>query len=363
MTKDFWKFRAGQIVSQLGDIAAMSALSAYIVTTYHDVGVLGFMYGGIGGAMLVSNFFLGSLVDFVDKKHFLTKVDVLRGLIYFIVALGLFLHWGNVVFSVSLVALSATLAGVFQPASTAYVTELVPREEIGKALSQSQVLGGIGGILGGGLSFLLLKYASVEVCFFFNSASFLIAAYVTSKTENSTPRGDLVPRSLFRALVQVNPFKNYSIVGRIKSFRTLLFLMVSINFIMGVGAMCVSSLIVTRAMPIEIFGLNASSQMLGGLLGASVNMGMKRSELRKMKGAVSCLLVSFGLLLVPQLFCIQLYLFLMGFFGSIILLNAQSVQYKEVGVGMRGAASSLNSVATRLSYYASQSLFGFINQK
>jgi len=169
----------GQVVSELGDW--LNSIAIYLLVI---------QLGGGGMAMaltmmakLLPIFFVsplaGVLIDRLDRRHILIASDLLR----FIVVLGFL--WvdepGELWLLYTLVILEIGLAGFFEPARSALIPSITPRQDLvtANALSGStwSVMVALGAALGG----VVVSLFGIRTAFLIDAFTFLLSAWFIRK--------------------------------------------------------------------------------------------------------------------------------------------------------------------------------------
>lgn len=178
--RDFWNFRAGQLISVLGDACGSIALAWWVLDR---TGSAAEMSSILAPAMLVRIFLLpacGPVADQFPRRTLLVLSDLWRfvfsGLLFTMVCLDVYrfplvlacyllLSAGSALFA-------ATLGGM--------VPKIVRREHLQVATQQSQALNSFGSVAGGIVGGVVVSAFGVKGAFGIDAFSFLAAAAFTS---------------------------------------------------------------------------------------------------------------------------------------------------------------------------------------
>jgi len=188
---NFRKLWIGQIISLLGDWFNLIASASLIAMLTES----GFAVGSLFVIRLLAPFLVspiaGVVADYFSRKRVLILCDIARAL----VVLGfLFVREPDQVWLLYLLtAAQLAVSGFFYPARTAWLPDLVSKDEIGtaNALSSStwSVMLAFGAALGG----LVSGFFGVYLAFIVDSATFLLSAVVilqirpTEVTRSTSP--------------------------------------------------------------------------------------------------------------------------------------------------------------------------------
>ncbi|MFP6637265.1 MAG: MFS transporter, partial [Nitrospinaceae bacterium] len=169
----------GQVVSELGDW--LNSIAIYVlILKLSDSGMAmaGAMMAKLLPIVLVSPI-AGVVVDRVSRKSVMVVSDLLR----FVVVLGFLLveDQDTLWLVYALVIIEISLSGFFEPARSAIIPSLVPKQDLvtANALSGStwSVMLAFGAALGGGIVYLF----GIKIAFIIDASTFLLSAWFISK--------------------------------------------------------------------------------------------------------------------------------------------------------------------------------------
>lgn len=194
----------GQVVSELGDW--LNSIAIYMLVL--KLSGTGTAMASAMMAKLLPIFFVsplaGVLIDRMDRKVIMITSDVLR----FVVVLGFLLveESGDLWLLYTLAVVEIALAGFFEPARSAIIPSLTPREDLvtANALSGStwSVMLAVGAALGGVLVSLLgIKAAFVIDAFTFLLSAWFIARIQSPKEALAKEKAERTDASGFKTLV------------------------------------------------------------------------------------------------------------------------------------------------------------------
>lgn len=203
--KSFRNLWFGQVVSELGDWLNSIAIYALILRLSDSgMAMAGAMMAKLLPIVLISPI-AGVVVDRVSRKTVMIVSDLLR----FIVVLGfLFVEdQGTLWFLYALVIIGISLSGFFEPARSAIIPSLVPKEHLvtANALSGStwSVMLAFGAALGG----VVVSLFGIQVAFIVDACTFLISAWFISKIPSvAKPAEDPNKKNGFQELVDAMRF-------------------------------------------------------------------------------------------------------------------------------------------------------------
>ncbi|MBT5551952.1 MAG: MFS transporter [Nitrospina sp.] len=169
----------GQVVSELGDWLNSIAIYALILKLSDSgMAMAGAMMAKLLPIVLVSPI-AGVVVDRVSRKSVMIVSDLLRC----VVVLGFLLveDQGALWLVYALVIIEISLSGFFEPARSAIIPSLVPKNDLvtANALSGStwSVMLAFGAALGGGIVYLF----GIKIAFLVDASTFLLSAWFISR--------------------------------------------------------------------------------------------------------------------------------------------------------------------------------------
>ncbi len=172
----------GQVVSELGDWLNTIAIYTLVL----KLSGTGTAVASAMMAKLLPIFFVsplaGVLVDRMDRKAIMIISDVLR----FVVVLGFLLvdDVGDLWLLYTLAVVEISLAGFFEPARSAIIPSLTPREDLvtANALSGStwSVMLAVGAVLGGAL----VSWFGIKAAFIIDAFTFLLSAWFIARIQS-----------------------------------------------------------------------------------------------------------------------------------------------------------------------------------
>jgi MFS family permease len=171
----------GQVVSELGDW--LNSIAIYMLVL--KLSGTGTAMATVMVAKLLPIFFVsplaGVLIDRMDRKIIMITSDMLR----FVVVLGFLLvdDAGDLWLLYSLAVVEIALAGFFEPARSAIIPSLTPREDLvtANALSGStwSVMLAVGAALGG----VLVSVFGIKTAFVIDACTFLLSAWFIARIQ------------------------------------------------------------------------------------------------------------------------------------------------------------------------------------
>lgn len=176
INKNYFLLWAGQLVSQLGDRFYAIALAWWVLERTDSPAVMGFFMVVSVLPELLFGLIAGGLIDRWNRKTIIVSADIFRGLV--VIAVALLQTMGRLeVWHVFIVAAVVSLASAFfSPSVMAVIPQLVESDEIPRANSLSQMIGGLASIAGPVLGAALVGLIGYWPVFLVNGLSYLAAA-------------------------------------------------------------------------------------------------------------------------------------------------------------------------------------------
>ena len=193
---DFWRFWAGQTISQLGSSFTNFAIPLLIFKLTGSAVKLGLASASVFVPYLLFGLVIGAWVDRLDRKRVMIVTDLLRGtsiaVIPLLSILGVLSVWA--IYGVGFV--SSTLGIFFTAGEFAALPSMVPKEDLvtanGRLFSSYSAAGVLGPLLAG----LMVAVAPIETVFLVDAATFLISAATLGAVRRSFNAPSDRPREL-----------------------------------------------------------------------------------------------------------------------------------------------------------------------
>lgn len=170
----------GQLVSQVGDKFYMLAVAFLVLKTTGSPAKMGLvLFCSVFPGMLVG-FIAGAFLDRYSRKVIIVGADALRGII--VTGVCVLYYVGALSIPGLLVAqiLLAVCTAFFDPAIPAIIPQIVDRNQLTRANSQTQFVSGIAAIFGPMLGGLTVAWAGYLTVFIINAGSYLFSALFES---------------------------------------------------------------------------------------------------------------------------------------------------------------------------------------
>lgn len=359
--RDFRLLWLGQVISNFGD--SLTGLAVLLlINRLTDGSVSAIAFGAIVQAIpqLTFGLLAGVYVDRMDRKRIMIISDLLRGamVLCFILVTSQELLW-----LIYLITFTQAAIGVFfNPARTAYMARVVPKEGLLSANSLSQTSRIIAGVAGtaaaGGLIGAVDLYWPV---FGIDSLTFFISAiFITRIVTKSRAKEAEVAKGTG---VVFNQLKEG--LKLISSSRLLSGTVVAMGITMlGLGAVnillvpfVVNDLQIAETWFAALEGSQTLSMVLSGALVATLASRFKPTNIVSM--GLGLLGVSVGLIsMVTGVWGLMLVFFLVGWFLTPIQASLVTLIQTEVSDEVRGRASAALNTMSQTSNVTSMAVAG-----
>lgn len=180
LNRNFFLLWQGQSISRLGSQGFIIAMLFWIKHTTDSATLMGLlqMFSAIPAVMLGP--VAGVLADRYPRRSIIILSDVVRGLAVLLLAGLIFLASDKTDFilvALFLVAvLNATVSAFFEPAITASIPDIVPKEQVFSANSMGRVTSQLAIFVGQGLGGILFRLLGAPMLFIINGLTYLFAA-------------------------------------------------------------------------------------------------------------------------------------------------------------------------------------------
>ena len=263
-----WKYPAlllsGIGISYLGGWIYLIALNVSVLNmTGSPAAVAGlFMIKPI--ATLFTNTWSGSVIDRVNKRKLMIFVNVMRGLLVMLIPL-VYEIWliYVILFFINL------LSAFFGPASSVYITRLVPANNRKRFNSLMSLCSSGAFLIGPAISGVLIMYVGTAVCIFINAAAFLICALLISLLPNVEDTAE-IPRVPLRWMTIKNDWIEVKRFAVNSSYFILVFLLFQGAMLIGfaLDSQEVTFIKLVLELSDRDYGLIVSITGIGAILGA-----------------------------------------------------------------------------------------------
>jgi MFS family permease len=185
LSLDFWKFWAGQTISNLGTSFTQWAVPLLVFKLTHSPVSLGVSMAATFLPYLLFGLVLGAWMDRVDRKRTMIALDALNAIV--ILSVPLVATYGHLtvwwIYGVTFIASSIAIA--FAAGEFAAIPSLVATDDLVTANGRIQATYSAAQVAGPLLAGLLVSFMSIQWVMAFDAASFVISALSLSLIRRS----------------------------------------------------------------------------------------------------------------------------------------------------------------------------------
>jgi len=269
--RDFWLYRAGQFISEIGDGCVTVAFAWWILDKTGSAAQMGAIFAPAMAARIFLIPLMGPFGDRYPRKWIAVVADAWRGALFLVVA-AMALSGAFVLPAIIAIYVAISVgSALFTSVSGGIVPQLVEKEEIPEAIRQSEAIMAFGGILGGILGGVAVMWVGVGGAFILNAISFFVAgALCLSIKANTRPERRAVHRiekplaAWFRELRE-----GFRVVGRIRIVLSIGIVAAMLNLVVAPIGIALPVLVKeAHQMPAWFLGALNSSVSVGIIAGA-----------------------------------------------------------------------------------------------
>jgi MFS family permease len=159
-------------ISHLGNWIYLIALNISILNLTGSAAAVAGLYIIRPIAILITNTWSGSVIDRVNKRKLMIFIDIVRGLLVFVIP------FIGTLWQIYLILLLINMVGAFfGPSSSVYITKLVPSENRKRFNSIMSMTNSGAFLLGPAIAGILIMYVGTELCIIINAITFIICAF------------------------------------------------------------------------------------------------------------------------------------------------------------------------------------------
>lgn len=180
LSSDFWKFWAGQSISNLGNSVTFIAVPLLIYKLTGSALDLGLASASQFVPYVLFGLVIGAWVDRVDRKRLMILADIGRAVVIGAIPLLALFDQLNVWWIYALGFVNATISIGFDSAQFAAIPSLVPTDDLVTANGRIQASFSVATVVGPLLAGAMIAVMPVETIFAIDAASFLVSALLLS---------------------------------------------------------------------------------------------------------------------------------------------------------------------------------------
>jgi DHA3 family macrolide efflux protein-like MFS transporter len=263
--RDFWLFRAGQLVSVMGDAFADMALAWWILDKTGSALKISAVLGPAIFVRVGLLPFMGPLGDMFDRKKLVLICDAARAFLFAALAIMAFSAHFSLPVIMAIYIAEAFFSALFDATAISIIPQLVPAARLRQAMQSTHALVSTGRIAGSLLGGVFITLLGVPLAFIFNAFSFAGAAVATAFLKADTAPEQTVSREVCLGGI-ISSMKE----GAIVLFRVrVLFWMAVISMLANIVMVPLNSLV----FPVLVKDAMLCKPWLLGVMNAAMSVG------------------------------------------------------------------------------------------
>ncbi|MGG3557749.1 MFS transporter [Peribacillus frigoritolerans] len=327
-------------VSYLGNWIYLIALNISILNLTGSATAVAGLYIIRPIAVLITNTWSGSVIDRVNKRRLMISIDIIRGVLVFVIP------FISSLWTIYTVLLLINIAGsFFGPSSTVYITKLVPPVNRNRFNSFMSLASSGAFLLGPAISGILIMYVGTELCIVINAITFIICAFFIYLLPDVDEDLDNI-REPVQWKTLINDWKAVREFTKVAKFFVSVYLLFQCTMLIGFALDSQEVTFIKQHLELSDsdYGLIVSITGIGALGGATVAAVVsKKLQLRLFIGA-GMLLTSIGYVLFYASFnfiTATLAFVFLGFFMAFANAGYATFFQSNVPVAIMGRFGSI----------------------
>ncbi|MEK5520912.1 MFS transporter [Heyndrickxia sporothermodurans] len=327
-------------ISYLGNWIYLIALNISILNLTGSAAAVAGLYIIRPIAVLITNFWSGSIIDRINKRKLMISIDIIRGVLVFSIP------FIGSLWTIYLILLIISMVGsFFGPSSSVYITKLVPSDNRKRFNSIMSMTNSGAFLLGPAIAGFLIMYFDTDICIIINAITFFVCGFFIYLLPNVDDKVDKAREPIHwkTLLNDWNEVKKFSVQA--KFFITVYALFQSA---MLIGFALDSQEVTFIKQHLDLtdrdYGLLVSITGIGALAGAFVSaVAAKKIQLRLYLGA-GMFLTSIGYILFYSSFnfiTATLAFVFLGFFMAFANAGYATFFQSKVPVNIMGRFGSI----------------------
>ena len=139
-TKNFILLWQGRFVSAIGDTFFEISLSFWILSVTDSGTLMGLLLACSQIPKLIVFPFAGTIIDRYDRKKIIVLMDICSGFTITGIGLMAYFHYFNIWLLILGSIILGTCSSFFRPAVTSIVPDIVPKDQLTKAISANSII-------------------------------------------------------------------------------------------------------------------------------------------------------------------------------------------------------------------------------
>jgi MFS family permease len=177
----------GKLISQFGDELYGIALAWWVLQKTGSTVSMGLFMFASAAPGIIMGLFTGAISDRWNRKHIMVFSDAVRGILVLTISILAYTDM-LAIWQVYAIGICLSAAGAFfNPSSQAILPDIVGKENLAKANSMSQMIGGVCTTLGPMLGALIVSFLGTNLVFMMNGVSFFVAMILAALMKYEVP--------------------------------------------------------------------------------------------------------------------------------------------------------------------------------
>lgn len=346
-------------ISNLGNWIYLIALNISILNLTGSAAVVAGLYIIRPIAVLVTNLWAGSIIDRINKRRLMIYVDIIRGILVFIIP-----FISSIWFIYFFLFLINMAGAFFGPSSSAYIAKLVPVENRKRFNAIMSMTNSGSFLLGPAIAGVLIMYVGTEVCIIINAISFIICAFFIYLLPNIDDNLQNF-RGSFRLETFIGDLHAVKDIAKKIKFFILVYVLFQGAMLIGFALDSQEVTFIKQVLKLSTqdYGLITSLTGLGSLMGGFIAaMIVKKIKLRIYLG-VGMLFTSIGYLLFYLSFnfiTATLAFVFLGFFLAFANTGYETFFQNSVPAGIIGRFGSIANMVQGIIQIGLTLILGFV---
>lgn len=377
---------SGNLISSLGDYIYLISLTWYLLSMNSGGKILGIVLTIASIPQLLIGPFAGVIADRYNRKTLIITMDIVRGILMFVMAALLFNNMLNIICIYAITLILEICSCIFNPSIIAIIANIVSSDKLQKANSMNQMIFSASAIIGPAIGGIIFGKYGFMIVLIIDGISYLFSAFSEAfikvrsglkvKSENNEEDEDNKQSLNFLKEIKAG----LKTMMRINVIKYIIIFAVAVNFFI----IPIFEIIIPYAFEHVLkfssskYGVNSAARAFGTILGSMMLFALpefkKKSKLLIFVAiAVAIMFIGFGFSLTPQIIQsvtgdVLFYFYCIGSFiigGLLICVNIPidvAIQ-RFVPDEQLGTVFSLMTVFFRMVAPATLFIYGFLIEK
>ena len=173
LSNEYWAYRIGQSLSSIGDKSGIVALSWWVLEVTGSAAQMTAVLAPSILLRIIAIPLSGPICDMFNRKILIAVSDLVRLIVYLLIAGMAFMNIYNMYALMVLLSISSIAVAVFSVSTSSIIPQIVPAESLSLAIRIDRGFKTSSNILGGVVAGVLISLIGVSNTLFFNSLTFI----------------------------------------------------------------------------------------------------------------------------------------------------------------------------------------------